>query len=200
MTVAYRCARNFVRPFIQGYGRLTCTGADVIPLHGPVLLVANHDSPLDALVLGVAARRQREVRFLTKKSLWKHEPLGRVLNSLGQIPIERGAQNENGLGAAVAALDGGDCVCVFPEGTLSRGRRLRVRSGAARLLSAVPEAALVGCAITGAVDLRRLRPRAHVRVVFFDARPGMSGTTVGPPASVVEDAMERVRTLAPPAC
>lgn len=193
MTASYQVVVTVVRALIQGYGRLTVRGPEHVPHSGPVLILANHDSPLDAFIIGVAARRQRQIRFLTKRSLWRHRLAGALLDRLEQIPIERQSNDSTGLDAAIAALRTEHCVCVFPEGTISRGQQLRVRSGAARILTAAPNTAVVGCAVTGATDLKRLRFRARVGVTFF----ATSQEPDAEPAAMVQSVMDTVRRLAP---
>ncbi|MGW8780840.1 lysophospholipid acyltransferase family protein [Streptomyces sp. NPDC055796] len=197
MTLTYRLALATARVMVEGRGPLSVDGADHIPRSGPTLIIANHDTPLDALVVGVAARRHRQVRFLAKRSLWERQPLGAVLDRLQQIPIERGRQ-KGGLDAAVEALRAGHCVCVFPEGTLSRGRTLRVRSGAARLLAAVPETRLIGCAVTGAGALTSLRHRPRVRVAFLPHSREPLHASYEASIESVENSMRAIRAIAPP--
>ena len=57
---------------------------------GPLLIVGNHDSHWDPVMVGIAARNRRQIRALAKSDLWKVRGLGPVLNGMGQIPIERG--------------------------------------------------------------------------------------------------------------
>ena len=61
-----------------------------LPPSGPTLLLANHDSAWDPLVVAAAVRKQRQIRALARSSLWKYRVLGRVLDAMGQIPIDRG--------------------------------------------------------------------------------------------------------------
>ena len=122
---------------------------------GATVLMANHDSAWDPLVVGCAAVPRRQVRALAKASLWKSRPLAWVLDRMGQVPIERGRADTAALAAAVSVLRDGGCVGVFPEGTVSRGRALRPLSGAGRLALALPDTRLVCAAVTGAVDIVR---------------------------------------------
>jgi 1-acyl-sn-glycerol-3-phosphate acyltransferase len=166
-TRTYRFAMAVCRPWVSDWGRLEVIGLEALPESGPVLLVGNHDSQMDPVVVGVAARRRRQIRALAKSSLWKVFGLGPILNGMGQIPIDRGRGDVHALDWAVEALRNGSCIGIFPEGTISRGWMLRARSGAGRLALAVPEARIVCVAVTGSVDYARFPKRPRVRVEFF---------------------------------
>ena len=119
--------------------RWTIDGAHRIPVRGPVILASNHVSYLDPLVLGyVADRRHRRLRFLAKRELFEHRLMGTVLRAAHQIPVAReSAAAAGSLDAAVAALRAGECVCVFPEGTISLDLEPMVgKTGTARLAAA----------------------------------------------------------------
>jgi 1-acyl-sn-glycerol-3-phosphate acyltransferase len=119
--------------------RWTVEGAHRIPVRGPVILASNHVSYLDPLVLGsLADRRHRRVRFLAKRELFDRRLMGSVLRAAHQIPVARDTADAAGsLDAAVAALRAGECVCVFPEGTISLDLEPMVgKTGTARLAAA----------------------------------------------------------------
>lgn len=156
-----------VAPLLRWWGRLEVVGLSAVPQSGATVLMANHDSAWDPLVVGLAAVPRRQVRALAKASLWKSRPLAWVLDRMGQVPIERGRADTAALAAAVDVLREGGCVGVFPEGTVSRGRALRPLSGAGRLALAVPDTGLVCAAVTGAVDIVRFPRRPRLRVEFF---------------------------------
>jgi hypothetical protein len=61
----------------------------------------------------------------------------------------RGAGDHGARAEALDALDGGDAVCVFPEGKLSLGERLPARSGLGWLARDCPRARVVLCAVEG---------------------------------------------------
>ena len=141
--VAYDVAKLVLKaPFTYGL-RWTIEGAHTIPPRGPAILASNHVSYLDPIVLGfLAQRRDRRVRFLAKAELFDKQPLGAILRSGGQIPVLRGSTAAAGsLDAAVDALHRGECMAVFPEGTISLDLEPMVgKSGTARLaaLAGVP--------------------------------------------------------------
>ncbi|HEY3087626.1 MAG TPA: lysophospholipid acyltransferase family protein [Jatrophihabitantaceae bacterium] len=174
MPWVYRVGRLATIPLVRWWGRLQVSGADQLPTEGPVLLLVNHDSAWDPVIVGVAVR-SRPVLALARSSLWDNRLLGWILDRMGQIPIERGRADLTALSAAVAQLRLGRCVGVFPEGTVSRGRTLRPHSGAGRLALAVPEARVVCVAVTGAVELVRFPHRPRIRAEFFTPAGGPPG-------------------------
>ena len=163
----YRFVTGVLTPIVRTWGRMQTSGLEHMPTSGPVVLVGNHDSNIDPIAIGVAARGRRQIRALAKASLWDVKGLGPILDRMGQVPIQRGKSDAGALSAAIDALRGGACIGVFPEGTISRGKTLRARSGVGRLALEVPEAKLVCVATTGTVDVVRFPKRPRIRVEFF---------------------------------
>src|SRR6185312_4995672 len=91
-------------PVVRRWGRLEVEGLDALPATGPVLLAGNHDSYWDPVAIGVAALPRRQIRALAKSSLWKIAGLGRVLDGMGQIPVERGKSDHAAIARAVEEL------------------------------------------------------------------------------------------------
>lgn len=196
ITRTYRVAMAIAWPVVRLWGRLTVTGLDLLPLHGPVLIVANHDSQWDPVVIGVAAIKRRQIRALAKSGLWKNKILGWVLNGMGQIPINRGQGDVKAMDAAVTALRDGACIGVFPEGTISRGQALRPRSGAGRLAEAVPQAPVISCRVLGSTTITRFPQRPRLRVEFFlpsGGQPSSSET----PNELMQRVIAEIRQSAP---
>ncbi len=136
MDLAYSVARNVLAPAVIHGMRWTVEGSHLIPPRGPVILASNHVSYLDPLVLGyLGDRRKRHVRFLAKAELFEKQPLASALRALGQIPVVRGSDRAAAsLSAAVDALRRGECVVVFPEGTISLDLEpMAGKTGTARL-------------------------------------------------------------------
>jgi 1-acyl-sn-glycerol-3-phosphate acyltransferase len=173
MTRTYATAMAACRP-LAAWARLRVDGVEALPAEGPALVAGNHDSYFDPLMIGFAARGRREIRALAKAELWKTPGLGKILDGMGQIPIDRGAGDAKALDTAIDELRAGACIGVFPEGTRSRGEELRARSGIARLALAVPEAKLVLCAVEGTTDFVRFPKRPEVRVRFFEPAEGQT--------------------------
>ncbi|MFT4187153.1 MAG: lysophospholipid acyltransferase family protein [Aeromicrobium sp.] len=131
----YRCvawlAATLLR--LQGY-RFDIQGTENIPTDGPGVLAANHQSFIDFILVGYAARqRGRLVRFMAKQALFDLPLAGRAMRRMGHVPVTRGS------GAlpyrrARDWIDRGELVGVFPEGTISRSWLIKpLRPGAAGL-------------------------------------------------------------------
>lgn len=193
----YRAVMAVSTPVVRWWGRLEVVGLDLLPAFEPTVLMVNHDSAWDPIIVGVAARR-RQIRALAKASLWNSKPMAWVLDRMGQVPIERGRGDTEAMHAAIEHLRAGSCLGIFPEGTVSRGRPLRFLSGAGRLAAAVPDVTVLGVRVTGAVDIVRFPQRPRLRVEFLvpdggQPRPGES------PISLTRRVMTEVRAGAPPA-
>jgi 1-acyl-sn-glycerol-3-phosphate acyltransferase len=196
MTPAYHAVMVLSGPVVRGWGRLRVEGLEHLPETGPVLLAGNHDSYWDPITIGVAALPRRQIRALAKSSMWKVKGLGRVLDGMGQIPIDRGKADLAALERAIEELRAGACIGIFPEGTRSLGRELRARSGFGRLAQAVPEAEVVCCSAVGTTDIPILGRRPDVRVRFW--RPAGGGLQEGEsPGELSARLLAEIRAHAP---
>ncbi len=194
-TRTYRLAMAIASP-LAPWGRMTVEGLEVLPRGGPTLVVANHDSQSDPVVIGVAARKRRQIRALAKTELWQKPGLGRVLDGMGQIPIERAAGDAGALANAIEALRRGSCIGVFPEGTITCGRPLRARSGVGRLALEVPEARIVCVAVQGTPDYVRFPKRPRVSVRFFEPASGQTDPSEQP-AELAQRLLDEIRAISP---
>lgn len=103
------------------------------PGRGPYVVVSNHQSMLDVLLL---SRLPREMKWVAKESLFRVPWVGWMFTLAGDIPVRRGdaGSGSEALRQARAYLDRGMSVMIFPEGTRSRSGALQpFKSGAFRL-------------------------------------------------------------------
>jgi 1-acyl-sn-glycerol-3-phosphate acyltransferase len=161
--------------------RLRVTGMDNIPEHGPALLVCNHVSYIDALLISSAV--PRPARFVMYYKIFNTPGAGWIFRAARAIPIAGAKENpalmEKAFAEVDAALAAGEPVCIFPEGALTKdGEIAPFRPGLERILAKRP-VPVVPLALRGMWSsmwskrdsrLRRLRAprrlRAHVELVF----------------------------------
>lgn len=129
--------------------RVHVHGAEHLPTSGPVVLAANHVSYLDFVVLERAAvERGRYLRFLTRYDVW-HAPLvGRLLDAMGHVPVDRAVPVAAYLRAR-ALLRSGEAVGIFPEAGISYSFTVRGLMRGAVALARDTGAPLVPAAIWG---------------------------------------------------
>lgn len=109
-----------------------------IPASGGCVIVINHLSHIDPLTAAVFTHDHgRLPRYLAKSDLFRNWFLGRFLRSAGQIPVQRASSSAAGAyAAAVEAVRAGECVVIYPEGTITRDPALwpmTGKTGAARI-------------------------------------------------------------------
>ncbi len=137
-TVAFRFAEAIVRPLVRLLTRHEWRGRENVPLTGGCVVVVNHTSHADPFVVAhYLINVPRLPRFLGKESVFRIPVAGRILSSAGQIPVYREtADASRSYSAAVDAVRAGECVVIYPEGTLTRDPDLwpmRGKTGAARV-------------------------------------------------------------------
>jgi 1-acyl-sn-glycerol-3-phosphate acyltransferase len=196
LPIGYRLVVGVSTPFML-WSRIRVTGTEDLPTHGPTLLVANHDSNWDPVTLAYAARHRRQLRALAKAELWKNPLVAKVLDNMGQIPIERGRNNVAAMAAAEQVLRDGGCIGVFPEGTRSRGKVLKARSGAGRLVRAVPDTVIVCARVTGTAG-PVWRPGGTRLAVHFFRPAGGQRKPDEPSAALMIRLLAEIRAEAPP--
>jgi 1-acyl-sn-glycerol-3-phosphate acyltransferase len=200
---SYRLARALFRPPVRAAMRRTWSGGDLLPSEGGVLVAANHLSVLDPLLVAdFIDAYGREPRFLAKSELFALPVVGSVLRDAGQIPVVRNStQAARATDDATAAIRRGECVVVYPEGTLTRDPQLwpmAARSGAARVALAT-RCPLLPLAHWGIQDVlgpytRRFRPLPRRTVQIVLGRPVDLDDLYGRPvsAAVLDDATARL--------
>lgn len=171
-----RFAVVIVKPPLTGWTRRDWRGMEHIPAEGGAILVANHHSEADPLVVAhYVYDAGRWPQFLAKSTLFKVAVLGPFLRAVRQIPVYRGtADAARALDDATTAVRHGDAVIIYPEGTTPKQGPLwprRGKTGVARLWVATgaPVIPVVSWGAQEMFDPRtrrlRLRPRTPVTVV-----------------------------------
>ncbi len=138
----YRLTRAVIKLSMQVFFRkIELRNGKSVPKQGPVLFVANHpNSIMDALVMGVVTRRK--VNYIGHAGLFSNRLKSWFLRSTGVIPVyrredasEKMQQNVSMFAACFRALENGETIGIFPEGTSDMVRKVKkVKTGAARIV------------------------------------------------------------------
>lgn len=127
-----------IKPLDRLLFRLHWSGMHNIPRTGGVIVAANHVSYADPLTfVRFVWDSGRIPRVLIKDSLFRGRVLGPIMRGAKQIPVQRGSSRAGqSLQGAVAALEAGEALCIYPEGTVTRDPDwwpMRARTGVARI-------------------------------------------------------------------
>jgi len=122
-----------VRPFLGLFNRIKLSGFDRIPAEGPAVIIANHKSMWDPVILFCRVRRR--IYFIGKAELFDNWFLGFVLPRLGVFPVKRTQLDRSAIRRASEVLDQGYILVIFPEGTRSKTDELLPFKGGAALFA-----------------------------------------------------------------
>jgi len=192
--------RFIVWMLIHSVYRLKKTGLENVPEEGPAVIVCNHVSLVDALVIAAACRRP--IRFVMDHQIFRLPILSFVFRTGKAIPIASAKQDpqmmERAFDEVSRALRAGDLVAIFPEGRLSdTGELAPFRAGIARILERDP-VPVVPMALQGLWGSFFSRKGGAAMTKPWRLRPFASiGLAVGAPlaAAPPEALQARVRAL-----
>lgn len=147
--------------------RLRITGRENIPRQGAMLIISNHQSFLDPVILGVAGWTRQQFFVLARDSLFRNFLFGGLIHALNARPVQRGAADIKAMRFAIDLLKGGDSLMIFPEGTRTEtGATLPFKSGVLMLVKR-SGATVVPAAVEGPFGIwprDRSRPKLFGRV------------------------------------
>ncbi|MFP8884494.1 lysophospholipid acyltransferase family protein [Streptomyces mangrovi] len=181
----YRFAAVLAKPPLVVLFKRDWRGMEHIPQEGGFITVVNHNSYLDPLSYAhYQYNTGRVPRFLAKNSLFKGGFVGAVMRGTGQIPVYREtADAVSAFRAAVEAIDKGECVAFYPEGTLTRDPDMwpmEGKTGAARV-ALITRAPVIPVAQWGANEA--VPPYAGIKKIRFFPRKTLK-VLAGPPVDL----------------
>jgi 1-acyl-sn-glycerol-3-phosphate acyltransferase len=200
------------RVFGRVVSRISVEGAlDEIPRQGPVILVANHASNLDAVVIGseLIPKLGRRIHWLGKKELFAWPVVGWAAANGGVHPVDRGAADIEAFRLASRILEQGHILFLFPEGTRSPDGTLQEARDGIAVLAMRSGAPIVPIAIAGSSRVwpkGQSLPHPGGRVTVRVGKPFVPADLLPPGTDrrtakglVTRLVMERIAALLPPA-
>jgi 1-acyl-sn-glycerol-3-phosphate acyltransferase len=177
------------------------SGVERLPESGPAVLVSNHVSWLDPIVLPLVL--PRKPAFLAMEELWLMPGLRMVMRLYGPkaIPLRRGAIDTAALKRALEILKNGALLIVFPEGGISHDGRLQPFHRGAALLAARADTPLIPVAIKGtaeALPLGQILPQAKPITVSIGTPIRPHGTSREALRRAGEEAASQIQALLSP--
>ena len=138
-------------------------GSRRVPREGGILLVSNHQSYLDPILLGV--RLPRTLSYMAKATLFKIAPFAWFIRSLGAFPVRQGEGDIRALKEAIERAQEGHALMIFPEGSRSDDENVLPIEPGIALVIRKAKVPVVPAVIDGSIDAW---PRGHK---LFRSRP-----------------------------
>ncbi len=181
-------------PMTLGFS-LRTEGARHMPPTGPVLVISNHQSFLDPVLVGLAVRRR--LCFLARETLFNHALLSSLMTSLNAVPIDQEGFARQGLRVILDQLKAAQAVLVFPEGERTHDGVLQPLRPGIHLLMKRSRAPVVPVGIAGAYEAwSRWRRVPMPAPLLLPPRPGTLAVSVGRPLAPERwDGLSRERVL-----
>lgn len=181
--IFYWFVKGIFYPFVRLYLGLRREGLAHVPRRGPLIIVCNHVSYIDAILLGSAA--PRPIHFMVLQWMYDLLFLRWFYWGMGTLPVQADGQDRKAIRRAIRMLDRGRVIGIFPEGSRSPDGRIRETRPGAAMLAALSGAPVVPAFIDGARESMPVGARfpapARVQVRF------------GPPLCYRRNAMKRDR-------
>jgi 1-acyl-sn-glycerol-3-phosphate acyltransferase len=147
----YRVVRAVLVFLSRTLFRLRVVHGERIPASGAYVLAPSHRSYLDTPF--VAAVTRRRIRFMGKRELWTKSWSAKVFTALGAFPVDRDVPDRSALRQSMAAVEGGEPLVIFPEGTRRTGPEITELHDGAAYVAARTGVPLVPVGIGGSEDI-----------------------------------------------
>lgn len=151
--------------------QLRCGGRELVPAAGGALMLSNHQSMLDPVLVGVSCNRR--LNYVARKTLFKFAPFRWLINSVDAIPIDREGSGFGGLKETLKRLKRGEIVLLFPEGTRTPDGAVQAMKPGFIVIARRSQVPLIPVAVDGPYDAwprqQKLPRPATINVQFGPA-------------------------------
>ena len=199
--IIYHTLHPVARLLIFLVCRVSVRGTEHVPMNGPLLLVSNHLSWFDPIL--VAGLLPRRTWFFAKQEIFSWPIVSWLVRRTGQIPVHRGKRDRAALEQALTYLQEQHTLLIFPEGTVARQEQLLEAYTGGAMLALRTGTTVLPVALSG--SRRILRPgsgwRPYVTVQFGE--PYVPAVPTGLTRkeglrTITQEMMQRIATMLPP--
>lgn len=156
-----------------------------VPAHGPALLIANHQSYLDPVVVGVATRRH--LSYLARKTLFTSGFFTWAIRVLQAVPVDQEGTGIDGIRTVLKLLNAGKAVLVFPEGERCGDGKVHPLQPGVHLLIKRSGAPVIPVGIAGAFEAwPRSQPLPIPAPVFLPQQKRTIACVIGAPLQATD--------------
>jgi len=168
---------SIVSPVLHTYFRGRIYGTEKVPQKGRLLVVSNHASDFDPLLLSFCVNRP--VAYMAKEELFQVPVLKQAIQAYGAYPVKRGSADRSALKAAIASIESGWATGVFLDGTRTPDGRIADPKLGAAWIAAKTQTPLLPVSLWGTHAIFR-KGSAIPRPALITVR---IGELIAPPAS-----------------
>lgn len=203
-TITCKTIKSVGGLYFRAVAAVECIDFNHIPAAGPCIVASNHVSNLDVVYL--ALYLPRHPHFMAKVELYKNPVLAWGIRKCGSFPVHRRENDAWAIQQAGRVLTDGQLLCMFPEGTRSKGQaQLRRGKVGAVKLALDYKVPLIPVAVTGTHNFRLQGWRGH-KITLRAAPPldvaALAGSPPYQPDTLRELTavlMQRIAAMLPPA-
>jgi 1-acyl-sn-glycerol-3-phosphate acyltransferase len=199
----YEFCHFIVRCFIRTLFRAQAHNKENIPKTGGFMVVSNHSSFLDPLLVGGCVRRH--MHYLAKRELFRIPVFRNLIRGVNTHPIHRQGLDRTAIRECVDLMRGGEILLIFPEGTRSRDGNLQPGKAGAAMIAVQAGVPCIPAYVVGSFRAwprqRRLPRPTKVHVYYgkpFDLPPrGPEMSSKEHYVICAEEMMRRIAALRP---
>ncbi len=167
MRLFYDAATTLMKVLLIALTRWRVKGKENVPRKGPLIIVANHHNLIDPPLLSASVPRR--INFMAKEELFRSRKVRAIMQGYGAFPVRRGQLDRVAMRRALAALQNGGVLGMFPEGKRSPNAQLQSPQPGTSLLAARSGVPVLPVGITGSERVKgigfiRHRPRITVTI------------------------------------
>lgn len=141
-----------IKTFLKLYYKISVIGTENLPETGPYVMIANHTSLLDPIVLYIFLNKK--INFMAKEELFKNKLLASIITKAGAFPVNRNGNDIKAIKKALTILKNNEILGIFPQGKRMESAEAQQAKSGAVFLAAKTNSPVVPIAIKGKFKFR----------------------------------------------